>query len=126
LSRNYLKEWGGNWQKEAPERLVYFDRYQSEIFPEGNQRVVLLSQVMPANSTIGYDDLAYLTVKKVNDKDVRSLGDLAEAVKHPINGFIKIETEEDPGQLELEATQIEAEAPSLQQNYGIPSLQRLE
>lgn len=126
LSRNYLKEWGGNWQKEAPERLVYLDRYQSEIFPEGNQRVVLLSQVMPANSTIGYDDLAYLTVKKVNDKDVRSLGDLAEAVKHPINGFIKIETEEDPGQLELEATQIEAEAPSLQQNYGIPSLQRLE
>jgi hypothetical protein len=27
--------------------------------------VVILSQVLPANSTVGYDDLAYLTVKKV-------------------------------------------------------------
>jgi S1-C subfamily serine protease len=126
LSRQYLKEWGGNWQKEAPARFVYFDRFQSEIFPEGNRRVVVLSQVLPANSTIGYDDLAFLTVTKVNGKEVKSLADLAEAVKQPINGFIKVETEEDPKQLELEAAQVEEEAPLLQQNYGITALQRLE
>ncbi len=126
LSRQYLKEWGGNWQKEAPQRLVYLDRFQSEIFPEGNRRVVLLSQVMPANSTIGYDDLAYLIVKKVNGNEIRSLSDLAEAVKQPIDGFIKVETEEDPKQIELDAAQVAAEAPALQQNYGLPSLQRLQ
>jgi len=54
------------------------------------------------------------------------LADLAEAVKHPIDGFIKIETEEDPKQIELEAAQVAAEAPALQENYGIPSLERLE
>jgi len=47
-------------------------------------------------------------------------------VKQPINGFIKIETEEDPKQLELEAAQVAEEAPALQQNYGISALQRLE
>ena len=57
LSRQYLKEWGGNWQKDAPQRFVYLDRFQSELFPEGNRRVVILSQVLPANNTIGYDDL---------------------------------------------------------------------
>src|SRR5437867_3079824 len=83
LSRQYLKEWGPNWQREAPQRLVYFDRFQSELFPDANRRVVILSQVLPANSTIGYDDLTYLTVTKVNAREIKSLDDLAEAVKHP-------------------------------------------
>jgi hypothetical protein len=67
-----------------------------------------------------------LTVKKVNGREIKSLDDLAEAVKHPIEGFIKIETEEDPKQIELDATQVATEAPELQENYGISSLQRLQ
>lgn len=126
LSRQYLKEWGPTWERSAPQRLVYFDRFQSELFPEGNRRVVILSQVLPADSTIGYDDLAYLTVTKVNGKGIKSLEDLAEAVKQPIEGFIKIETEEDPKQIALDAAQVAAEAPNLQENYGISSLQRLD
>lgn len=127
LSRQYLREWGGNWMKDAPPRFVYFDRFQSELFPEGNRRVVILSQILPSTSTIGYDDLAYLTVTKVNGKDIKSLADLAEAVKTPIEGgFIKVETEEDPKQLELDVKQIQEESHALQQNYGIVSLQRLE
>jgi S1-C subfamily serine protease len=126
LSRQYLKEWGPNWQREAPQRLVYMDHFQSELFPQRNRRVVILSQVLPANSTIGYDDLAYLTVTNVNGKEIKSLDDLGEAAKQPINGFIKIETEEDPKQIELDAAQVAAEAPALQENYGISSLQRLQ
>jgi hypothetical protein len=126
LSRQYLKEWGANWQREAPQRLVYLDHFQSELFPDKNRRVVILSQVLPANSTIGYDELAYLTVNKVNGKEIKSLEDLADAVKHPIDGFIKIETEEDPKQIELDAAQVASEAQDLQDNYGISSLQRLQ
>jgi S1-C subfamily serine protease len=126
LSRQYLKEWGPTWERSAPQRLVYFDRFQSELFPEGNRCVVILSQVLPADSTIGYDDLAYLTVTKVNGKEIKSLDDLAEAVKQPIDGFIKIETEEDPKQIALDAAQVATEAPNLQENYGISSLQRLD
>jgi S1-C subfamily serine protease len=126
LSRQYLKEWGPNWQREAPQRLVYFDRFQSELFPDASRRVVILSQVLPANTTIGYDDVAYLTVTKVNGKEIKSLADLAEAMKQPIEGFIKIETEEDPKQIELDAAQVAAEAPNLQENYGISSLNRLD
>ena len=125
LSRQYLKEWGGNWQKDAPQRLVYLDRFQSELFPEGKQRVVILSQVLPANSTIGYEDFNYLVVKQVNGKPVHSLGELAEAVKTPVNGFHQIETEDDPKQLELDASEVAAEAAELQKNYGLPALQRV-
>jgi len=62
--RQYLKEWGPNWQREAPQRFVYLDRFQSELFPEGNRRVRHSQPGAPANSTIGYDDLSYLTVTK--------------------------------------------------------------
>jgi hypothetical protein len=126
LSRQYLREWGANWMKDAPQRFVYKDRFQSELYPEGNRRVVVLTQVLPANTTIGYDEIAYLSVRKVNGREVKSLKDLADAVKEPVNGFITIETEEDPKQIALEAAQVEAEAPALKQNYGLPSLQRLE
>lgn len=126
LSRQYLREWGANWLKDAPQRWVYKDRFQSELYPEGNRRVVVLTQVLPANTTIGYDDVAYLTVTKVNGKEVKSLAELADAVKQPVDGFITIETEEDPKQIALEAKQVEEEAEALKQNYGLPSLQRLE
>jgi S1-C subfamily serine protease len=127
LSRQYLKEWGPNWQREAPPRFVYFDRFQSELFPGEHRRIVILSQVLPANNTVGYDEFSYLTVTKVNGREIKSLNDLAEAVKQPIEGgFIKIETEEDPKQIELDPKDIAAEAPILQENYGIPSLQRLD
>lgn len=126
LSRQYLREWGANWMKDAPQRLVYKDRFQSELYPEGNQRVVVLTQVLPANTTIGYDEIAYLSVRKVNGKEVKSLAELAEAVKQPVDGFITIETEEDPKQIALDPKQVEAESEALKQNYGLPSLQRLE
>lgn len=126
MSRQYLREWGANWTKDAPQRLVYMDRYQSELYPEGKRRVVILSQILPTDSTIGYDEYAYLTVKKVNGADIKSLADLNEAIKHPIDGFIKIETEEDPKQLELDAAQVEKNAANLRESYGLPALERLE
>jgi S1-C subfamily serine protease len=126
LSRQYLKEWGANWVKDAPQRFVYLDRFQSELFPEGNRKIVIVSQVLPTNATVGYEELMYLTVTKVNGKEIKSLADLAAAVKQPIDGFIKVETQEDPKQIELDAAEVEAEAPKLQQNYGISSLQRLD
>ena len=65
-------------------------------------------------------------MKKVNDKEIRSLADLAEAVKTPLNGFHVIQTVDDPKQLELDATEVAAESDALQKNYGLPALQRLE
>jgi len=125
LSRQYLKEWGANWQKEAPPRFVYLDHFQSELFPDGNRRIVIVSQVLPSPMTIGYDELAFLTVSKINGREIKSLRDVAEAVNQPQDGFIKVETEEDPKQLELDASQLEQENQALQENYGISALQRL-
>jgi len=49
---------------------------------------------------------------------VKSLADLAAAVKQPVDGFITIETEEDPKQIALDAKTGRRGSEGLKQNYG--------
>jgi len=124
LSRPYLQEWGGDWPKEAPQRLVYYDAFQNEL-PQERGKIVFISQILPSPDTLGYEDLDNLVVSKVNGREIRSLDDLAEAARNPIDGFQKIELEEDPGVLFLDAAAIEANRDKLIQKYSLPALQRL-
>jgi S1-C subfamily serine protease len=125
LTRQYLKEWG-DWQKKAPERLVYMDRFQSDLFPEGTKKVVILSQVLPSENTVGYEELNNLVVTKINDVKLNSLADVAAAVEHPVDGFHKIEFADSPHLIYLDAKKVADEAPALMQNYGLRSLKRVE
>lgn len=123
LTGQYLKEWGNDWQTSAPQRLVYYARYFDEVFGEDRGKLVLLSQVLPSSDTVGYEQLRYLLVTKINDKPIHGLADVPEAVAHPINGFHKIEFSDDPKVIYLDAKEVEANAPALQKNYGLPQLQ---
>ncbi|HEY0789937.1 MAG TPA: PDZ domain-containing protein [Chthoniobacterales bacterium] len=124
LTRQFLKEWGANWPKEAPQRFVYYDRFQGTLFPE-KRKVVILTQVMPTKATIGYEHLNYLVVKRLNGRDVRNLDDLAQASQAPVDGFQKVEFEEDPHMVYLDAREVAEDSRALQQLYSLPSMQRL-
>jgi hypothetical protein len=124
LSRAYLQEWGNDWVKEAPQRLVFYDAFQSEL-PDDRGKIVFISQILPSQDTIGYENLDNLVVSKVNGREIRSLDELAEAIKNPVNGFQKIELEEDPGVIFLDAAAIEANQDKLIKKYALPALQRL-
>lgn len=124
LSRQYLREWGANWAKEAPQRLVYFDRFQSSLFPDA-RKIVILSQVMPTRDTVGYEQLNYLVVTRLNGVEIKNLDDFAKAAQSPINGFHKLEFDEDPHEIYLDASQAQQDAPELQKLYSLPALQRL-
>lgn len=125
LSRPYLQEWGGNWPKDAPQRLVYLDAFQNELPPDRG-KIVFLSQVFPTPSTLGYENLEHLVVSKVNGVPIKSLDDLAKATASPKDGFVKIEFDEDPGFIYLDAADIEKSKKQLMEDYGIPSLENLE
>ena len=126
LSRQYLKEWGGDWQKQAPQRLVYLDRYQSAMVPQGQRRIVILSQVLPTASNIGYEDLKYLVVTNVNGTAINSLEDLPKALAKPLDGFHKFEFEESPRELYLDAGTLADDDRNVQESYSLPTLQRLD
>ncbi len=124
LSRPYLQEWGGEWVKNAPQRLVFYDAFQNELAADRG-KIVFLAQILPTQDTLGYEDLENLVVSKLNGRPVKSLDDLAEAAKFPVNGFQKIELEEDPGVIFLDAAKVEAGRDALIRQYALPSLQQL-
>jgi len=126
LSRQYLKEWGGDWQKKAPERMVYYDHYQSDLFHGERKRLVILSQVLPTTDTIGYEDLGSLVVTKINDVPLTSFADVPRALEHPVNGFHKIEFEENPNVIYLDAQQVSDHLEDLKKTYGLPDISRTE
>jgi S1-C subfamily serine protease len=126
LSREYLKEWGADWQKKAPERMVYYDKYQSDLFQDGRKRLVILSQVLPTQDSIGYEELGALVVTRINDIPLTSFADVPKALEHPINGFHKIEFEENPTVIYLDAQQVADHAEDMKKTYGLPSVAQSE
>ena len=124
LTRQYLREWGTNWLKDAPQRLVYYDRFQSDLFPE-KRKIVFLTQILPTEDTVGYEQLSNVAVTKLNGREILSLDDFAEAARNPIAGYHKIEFEEDPHEIYLDAKQVEEDSAQLQKTYSIPALRHL-
>ena len=119
LSRAYLKEWGGDWQREAPQNLVYLDAFQDEL-PQHGGRFVILSAIFPSPQSVGYEDLAKRVVVSINGREIHSLDDVTEAAKHPENGFEKIILDGSVGPIFLDASSLAEEEEAVRAEYGIP------
>ena len=126
LSRQFLKEWGPEWTKKAPERFLYFDQYQDELFKnDPRQRIVIMSNVLPSPCTVGYEDLNCLVVTKVNGVELKSLADMDAALAKPIDGFHRIQIQGHPGEIVLDAKEAAAIEPALMRNSGLQAIKRL-
>lgn len=126
LSRQFLKEYGNDWLKKAPEQFVYFDRQQNELFKDGPKKIVFLNRVLPSDLTIGYEELTQLVVKKINGVAIQSLADIPDALTKAADGLHKIEFDGEPGTIYLDAARVISEGSNFQQKYRLPSLQRLD
>ncbi len=127
LSRQYLKEWGADWAKKAPEELVYLDRQQTELFKAGERKkIVFLNRVLPSDATIGYEDLRHLVVAKINDVPLQSLTDVPGALEKAVHGLHKIEFTSDPTVIYLDAAQVISSEAVLAKTYRLPVLKRLD
>jgi len=125
LSRQFLREFGRNWPDDAPLKLVYLDRFQSELPPDRG-RIVFISNVLSSPNNIGYEGLGFEVVDEINGRPIRSLADVAAAVQSPKDGFHRIRLADDPGLLVLDVEGSKAEEERIKKQYGLNSLQRLE
>jgi S1-C subfamily serine protease len=126
LSRQYLKEFGNDWWKKAPEELVYLDRQQNELGRDGTHKVVFLNRVLPSDATVGYEELNQLVVSKINGVELNSLNDIPAALEKVAGGLHKIEFASDPGTIYLDAEQVGQSEAILAKTYRLPTLKRLE
>jgi S1-C subfamily serine protease len=123
LSVSYLLEYGKDWASQAPIDLVYYQ--QNQEYLNGDQRdqrekIVILSDVIPTPFSIGYEDLNDLVVLRVNGRRIGKLADVRSALKKPVEGFHRIEVEQDPGLLFLDPKQIDTIHQIIRERYRIP------
>jgi len=64
-------------------------------------------------------------VSKINDVPLNSLADVETALKKPINGFHKIEFDDNVRMIYLDAKQVADQESVLLRTYGIPAIKRL-
>lgn len=126
LSRGLLKTFGNNWVSNAPQKLVYLDSFQDDLFPEGQRRIIIIGQVFPSASTTSYERLAGSVLTKVNGHEIKSLADINQGLVGRKGTLDKIELADDPYQIFLDPLLISEETPQLQKAYGIKELERLK
>ena len=120
LSRPYLREWGGNWRSDAPQNLVALDTFQEDLSKD-QKRLVIISTILPSPQTIGLQELARKVVVAINGMPIHGLDDVSKAVKHPQNGFQRIDLEGSAGPVYLDAATLESEEARLRNQFGIPA-----
>lgn len=130
LSGQYLRQWGGKWRNKAPRSLVYYYHRQWELF-KPDERVVILTQVLPSRGVIGYEGLRFLRLTKINGRKIGRLEDVPKALSKPVAGlggkgkFHRLEFDQNPRVIHIDAETLAAENKAIQQRYRLPALSRL-
>jgi hypothetical protein len=123
LTRPYLASWG-DWTRRAPPRLLVAIDGDEEAAGDGQQRIVLLSSVLPDVANLGYQELRDQIVERVNGRPVPNLAALREAFGSASSGFHVIELL--PGQaasrIVIDAAEAEAASERLHRAYGVEQL----
>ncbi len=123
LSRQYLHEWGPQWMAKAPENLVHYYLNQWELL-KPDHRLVFLSHVLPTRAMIGYTDFSNMIIRSVNDREIRTIEDVASALQQPNGQFHHLTFTDDSKEIYLDRYTLEKENRFIQRRYGISALQR--
>ena len=125
LTGAYLQEWGDKWTERAPQRLVELFNFQQEKRADPDQKVVFLSQVLPASINLGYQQYSGLVLEKLNGKEIRNLAELAAVLDETKEGSLVFEFMDDPGKLVLDATELKQRQEEIGKAYGISEARKL-
>jgi S1-C subfamily serine protease len=127
LSLPFLQSFGEDWENSAPLRLIFIAKHTEEYEKKGRRKVVFLAGSLPTRSTQGYERLGGHVIDKVNGKEINDLADLAAAFKEPKDGLHKIEMEEAPRFVFLDAITSESDNMRLLNGvYRLEGLKRID
>ncbi len=119
LTEDFLRRWGSSWATRAPFRLRYFRSQEST---EKTPSLVVLTIVIPDPINLGYEQIRFQVVDKVNDKPIHTLKDLTEAFAAPKDGFHVVEFMNGSmaQRLVLDAATLDDSTQRVLSRYGIP------
>ena len=117
LTMNYLKTWGEEWNRDAPDRLLHLRYYYRDTY---TNEAVLLVKVLPSRGNAGYHDITDWHITEVNGQAVKDLPELIELVENSTEPLVVFGTE-DGSVIALDREKAELESPENLEIYGIPT-----
>jgi hypothetical protein len=122
----YLRTWGKEWTKDAPDSLLSRYSYESEAQTPQRRRIVLISSVLPAACNVGYQDLRDVVIERVNDRPIGRIEDVVDALGHPLDDFHVIELSPGAprGRIVFDAATLDAATAAILEEYRVPSIRR--
>lgn len=86
-------EFGKEYDYEAPVKIL--DKMLYAMAENEDQQIVLLSQVLAAETNVGYESICNTQVLKVNEKKINNLEELVRAVEECTEKYLQFELEYD-------------------------------
>lgn len=127
LTRTYLEAFGNDWRDRAPFEYVFAVQNPEKFARDGRKKLVFLAGALPSQTTIGYEGVRGAFIEKVNGQVINDIKSLSAALASPVDGLHKIEIDEVPYTLYVDATlAAEDNKTLLPQRYRITEMQRLE
>jgi PDZ domain-containing protein len=127
LDLPYLKTWGKDWEKQAPDPLLSRYRFETEAQSPERRRFVMISSVLPSSYNVGYQELRDVVIERVNEREIGKIEDVVAALAHPLDGYHVFELSADSprDQVVLEASDLDAATAAILEEYSIPAAQRM-
>ncbi len=126
LTRDYLTIWGEDWYSKAPTNLMIYFFGESFKPTKSRKEIVILSEVLPAMTNLGYHQLSNAVVSKVDNYPVESLQHMYNLIESAPGPFITIEFEQHEPLLVLPKEQLPQINEMLNQAYGVGKPENLE
>jgi S1-C subfamily serine protease len=128
LSRDYLKSWGHEWWKAAPNELVSI--YENQIRTPERQDVVILQKVLADKVNQGYHEYENHVVVSIDGVPVRSIVHLVELIEGDRGQFVRVGLH-DGQRIVLDRTQAIARCQAILDRYNLrhdrsPDLRRAQ
>ncbi|NUP11729.1 MAG: trypsin-like serine protease [Polyangiaceae bacterium] len=116
LTRDYLKSWGHEWWKSAPNELVSI--YENQIRTPERQDVVILQKVLADKVNQGYHEYENHVVSQIDGIPIKSIRHLVEVVEGGTDSFIRIGLA-DGQRIVLDRARAIANLPAILDRYNV-------
>lgn len=117
LSRDYLKSWGHDWWKSAPNELVTV--YETQVRTPERVEVVILQKVLADAVNQGYHEYENHVVMRIDGVPVRSMRHLVELVEQSEAPFVTVHLA-DGQRVVLDRKRASTKTPKILERFGVP------
>jgi S1-C subfamily serine protease len=116
LSRDYLKSWGHEWFKSAPNELITI--YETKIRTPERQEVIILQKVLADRVNQGYHEYENHVVASVNGVQVANMRHMVSLIESDTGPFITVGLE-DGQRITLDRQKAHERGPVILDRYNL-------